>query len=68
MLSSGARMALKIVESTGIAFGPALVALNFFNFIPGRRGYLYASSTEWGIAGGVFLICLAIVARKWQRQ
>ena len=68
MLSSNARMALKIVESIGIAFGPALIALNIFNFIPGRRGYLYANSTEWGIAVGVFLVCLAVIAKKWQKQ
>lgn len=67
MLNPGVRIALKAVESIGIAFGPAIIALNFFNFIPGSRGYLYANSTEWGIASGVFLVCLALVARKWQR-
>lgn len=67
MQNPGVRKALKAVESIGIAFGPALIALNIFNFIPGSRGYLYATSTEWGIASGVFLVCLAVVARNWQR-
>ena len=67
MLNPGAKIALKAVESIGIAFGPALVALNIFNFIPGKRGYFYENGSEWGIASGVFLMCLALVARKWHR-
>ena len=62
------RLALKITESVGIAFGPAIIALNLFSFKLSHGAYYYLNSSEWGIATGVFLVCTAIVARKWQRQ
>lgn len=61
------RLTLRVVESVGLVFGPALVALNFFSFYPGRNGYAYSTGAEWGIASGVFLVCVAIVAKKWSR-
>jgi len=61
------RLTLRIIESIGLAFGPALIALNFFSFIPGRNGYAFTTGAEWGIASGVFLVSLAIIARKWNR-
>lgn len=68
MLNPGARLALKITESVGIAFGPAIVALNLFSFKLSHGAYYYLSSSEWGIATGVFLVSIALVAKKWQRQ
>lgn len=68
MINPGVKLALKITESTGIALGPAIIALNLFSFRHTSHGsYYYLSSSEWGIAIGVFLVCAAIVARKWQR-
>jgi hypothetical protein len=66
-MNPGIRLTLRIMESVGLGFGPALVALNFFNFKPASHGYYYTNGSEWGIASGVFLICLAIIARRWNR-
>lgn len=68
MLKPEVRLALKITESVGIAFGPAIIALNLFSFRLSHGSYYYLNSSEWGIATGVFLVCIAVVARKWQRQ
>lgn len=67
MTNPGVKLALKITESIGIAFGPAIIALNLFSFRLSHGSYYYLSSSEWGIATGVFLVSAAIVARKWQR-
>ncbi|MDX5151632.1 MAG: hypothetical protein R3188_04065 [Acidiferrobacterales bacterium] len=67
MLKPEAKLALKIIESVGIAFGPAIVVLNLFSFRLSHGAYYYLSKSEWGIATGVFLVCLAVVARMWQR-
>ena len=61
------RLTLRIVESVGLVFGPALIALNFFSFIPTRNGYAFSTGAEWGIASGVFLLSVAIIARNWNR-
>ena len=58
---------LKIIQTIGYALGPAVFTLNIFNFVPGKRGYYYTDSTEWGIALGIFLISLAYVAQWWRR-
>jgi protein-S-isoprenylcysteine O-methyltransferase Ste14 len=67
MLKPEAKLALKITESVGIAFGPAVIVLNLFSFKISHGSYYYLSKSEWGIAAGVFLVCIALVARKWQR-
>jgi len=67
MLKPESRLALKITESVGIAFGPAIIALNLFSFRISHGSYYYLSKSEWGIAAGVFLVSLAVVSRKWQR-
>ncbi|MGW8247423.1 MAG: hypothetical protein ACWGOV_04865 [Acidiferrobacterales bacterium] len=67
MVKPEVKLALKIIESVGIAFGPAVIALNLFSFRISHGSYYYLNSSEWGIATGVFLLCIALVARKWQR-
>jgi hypothetical protein len=67
LMSPAIRLTLRILESIGLAFGPALIALNLFSFIPTRNGYAFSAGAEWGIASGVFLVSLAIIARKWNR-
>lgn len=61
------RFTLRIIESIGLAFGPALIALNLFSIIPTKNGYTFSTGAEWGIASGVFLVSLAIIAKKWNR-
>ena len=69
MLNPAMRTSLKIVESLGIALGPAIIVLNLFSYKVAKSGTpYYLNGQEWGIAIGAFLIGLAIVSRKWQRQ
>jgi len=63
------RLAFRITESICLGLGPAITALNIFSFSLTRSGDIYyKNGTTWGIAIGVFLIFVALVARKWQQQ
>jgi hypothetical protein len=59
----------KIVYSTGITVGPALITLFLFDFKYASRGkyYYYTDGAEWGMAVGVFLVMIALASRNWRR-
>ena len=62
------RLTLRIVETISFGLGPAIAALNLFSFSLTRGGNIfYKDANSWGIAVGIFLICIAIVANRWQR-
>jgi hypothetical protein len=67
-MNPGARLTLKVIESIGIGLGPAIAVLNLFSFNLARSGSIYyKSGNSWGIAIGVLLVCIAIVARRWRQ-
>lgn len=54
----------KILEVIGLTLGPTLLAFNLFNFSVAKIGYYYKDAAQFGIAMGVFLIALALVAKR----
>lgn len=51
----------KSIEVIGFTVGPAILAFNLFNFNLSKLGLYYKDPAQYGIAGGVFLVAIAII-------
>lgn len=66
MKNNTTALMLKITETVGWVFGPAVFVLHLFSFVLGKSGIYYETISEWGMAVGVLLMSMAYVTRIWK--
>lgn len=65
-MANAKAQAIRLIESICFPLGAAVTALHLTSFKSGKDSIWYETINEWGVAIGVLLIAVALVAPKWK--